>query len=184
MNTRTLLESTDLVSVLACYDTPSAGRHVKELLDRLIAHYGAAVTFDVRLWRFDLLEEAEPYRQARADAQAAALFVVAYAGNRQAGPGFLQLVEAWSAGRGDSEVALVALKAGDEENGGLVRVLCDAAGRIGVTFFFSGDGDLSTQELAGLSRLDERQARRHSGLNDRALPVEPLGAEITASSSR
>ena len=137
---------------MVCYDTPNAGRHAKEMLDRLQVHFGNEIVFDVRLWRYDLIESPEAYEQARRDAAGASLFAAAYAGSGSPQVGFKRLVANWASEHGTAGAALVALPAGPQINRSLVRTLRLAAEQHGVRFLFSGDSEHFPEELIGCSR--------------------------------
>ena len=50
--------NTEVITVMVAYDSPASGRRAKEVLHRLMAELDDDLTFDVRLWRFDLLDVA------------------------------------------------------------------------------------------------------------------------------
>ena len=145
---------------MVAYDSPASGRRAKEVLHRLMAELDDDLTFDVRLWRFDLLDVAQAYQDAHADATVAELFVVAFAGNSSPKEGLERLVQNWTEEHRMGDAALVVMPVDLETDGDLMHFLRQAAERNGVRFLFSGDGRISLADTIDLPRLD--QPKRHS----------------------
>ena len=96
------------LAVFLAYDRPDTARSALAFLDQIGTRLGREVGLDVRVWRMDLVEDAECAWQARADATATDLMMVAFGSRPVLPAGFARWLEEW-ARHGEVEEAALAV---------------------------------------------------------------------------
>jgi hypothetical protein len=149
--------------VLLTYDSDDAGDRAMELLEYLVATLGKEFLFFAKLWRIDLMQLAQHREQARTDAAATDLMVVAHGVRGRLPPHFAEWLEGWAKHRsGDDVVVLAALPVGPAAQGiaaaavtGMPRRLAE---RHGLTFLYFDEAGPGEQWQTALGHV-RRQAR-------------------------
>jgi hypothetical protein len=140
------------VHVLLAYDTTRTCRAILEMLHRISTQLRDQKLFDVKAFKFGLLEQMDPLKWTAADPQEAELAVVAFGETGAPGADFLRWLEHWAARHEGQNAALGLLPMGvftGQSVRHLVRSLRKIAARHGLGFIYNPEAGLNPLQETG-----------------------------------
>ena len=132
------------IKIVIAYDNAATGKRAEAIYERLAKRLGNNFDFEQRLWRFDVLEEADVRAEAARDAADADIVIVATNEDKKLPEG----VQTWlenSLQRHSGAAALVALL--DHSSAPVQPYLEEVARRGGVDFFAQTGEEATEMQL-------------------------------------
>jgi len=140
------------INVLLAYDTAGTCGAFLKMLDRISTRLRDKKLFNVKAFKFGLLEQIDPRKWAAASADETELAVVAFGEVGAPGADLLRWVENWAARHEGMNAALGLLPMGalpGKSVRRVVRALRDIATRHGLGFIYDAEGRFNLLQDAG-----------------------------------